>query len=362
MISLLEQIKLEVNSGRVREFKNNDYPNLSGFNYTESCQFGKEWNEINSQCRGIIFEESNCIARPFSKFFNIEEISEDLENKEIDYIQNKEDGSLIISYLYQDEIRFATRGSFHSEQAMLAQKIWNEKYNHKIIDRSFFKEKTLLFELIGPSNINVSRGYQEDNLILLGMIDILSGLELPISEVDYFAEVILGCPRPKIFSAKTVKELYSSVKEDKNPSFEGVVVTFKDGLKVKIKSYLYIELHKIITGSPSKDTLIELWKEYSLSRQFVFLKNMSSIPDEYFEEIKGQIRKIDDLFNSFSDKTNSVFAEMLGDYNAGMPRKDMALKWIDHRWLLSPLFSNDRNVKPILQKVFIKGYMDGDYQ
>jgi len=354
----LEEILEEVKAGRVREFKHLDFQDLSGFNYTDSCQFSREWNDNNILCRGIIFDKERSIARPFSKFFNIEEVKDDLSNKPIKFIQNKEDGSLIITYTYNDKVRFATRGSFHSDQAKIAERIWSERYTDSLYD-SLFLCWTLLFELVGPSNINVSRGYKTDELILLSATSIETGEEAPESFVNEIAER-LGCLRPKLFYAKSVNDLYEKIKENEDPNFEGVVVTFLDGLKVKIKSNLYVNLHKVLTGTFSRDTKLQLWEEMrSTSKILIF--DQLKIPDEFFQEIKIEVDKIDVLFSSVCQNYSSIYLEMLSDFKKEISRKDMALKWSDYRWMLSPIFSSDLDMESYYLRLFKKDYLDGKY-
>lgn len=353
-----EDLDLEVNAERVRAFRHQEYTNLIGYNYTEVCQYSKLWNDTNLLCRGIIFDEDRCIARPFSKFFNIEELTEDLSGKKIKYIQNKEDGSLIISYFYDEKVRFSTRGSFHSEQAKIAERIWQEKYDQKI-PNSIFSDWTFLFELIGPSNINVSRGYKKDDLILLSITSNRTGEEAPDTLIEEFS-FKLGCQRPKLFSANSIEDLYNLIKENKDPNFEGVVVTFLDGMKVKIKSNLYVQLHKVLTGALSKDTKFDLWLEMNQNGKITSLEQLK-IPDEFFSEINKDIMIISDFFDSFCKNTMSVYLDMKKDYNNGSSRKDMALKWENFRWLLHPLFLEQDDIKSYCLRVFKKNYMDGIY-
>jgi len=353
-----EVLDLEVSFGRVRKFQHQEYPELAGYNYTESCQYSKLWNENNILCRGIIFNDSKCIARPFPKFFNIEEISEDLSKKKIKYLQNKEDGSLIITYYHNGKVHFSTRGSFHSDQAKIAEAIWLEEHDKKIEDL-ILSHWTLLFELVGPSNVNVSRGYNSDELILLSMTSIQTGEEATEEFVEEMAKK-LGCKRPTIFSANSINDLYYQIKENKDPNFEGIVVTFLDGMKVKIKSNLYIQLHKVITGVLGKDTKFEIWEEIKQNGKISIFEDLK-IPDEFFAEITREVDIISRHYDGFMAEINSVFIEMKKDYDSGISRKDMALKWSNHRWLLSTIFLNQNDISTSCLKTFKKNYMDGAY-
>jgi RNA ligase len=87
------------------------------YNYTETVQFEGKWDYITSACRGLVVEipSGKIIARPFPKFFNIEE-KKHTESDNFELYQ-KVDGSLGILFRYQGDIVLATRGSFTSDQA-----------------------------------------------------------------------------------------------------------------------------------------------------------------------------------------------------------------------------------------------------
>lgn len=48
---------------------------LTIWNYTEKVQYEKLWDEVTLACRGLVTmdETGEVVARPFKKFFNMEE-------------------------------------------------------------------------------------------------------------------------------------------------------------------------------------------------------------------------------------------------------------------------------------------------
>ena len=101
------------------------------YNYTPKVQYEKLWNEITLQTRGLILDsEMNIIARPFGKFFNLEERQLDEIPKESFEVYEKMDGSLGILYWLNNLPYIATRGSFTSEQSVHATEILHSKYIH----------------------------------------------------------------------------------------------------------------------------------------------------------------------------------------------------------------------------------------
>jgi RNA ligase len=117
---------------------------LSIWNYSPKAQYESAWDQypLLLQTRGLIMDnDGNVVARPFKKFFNIEENrhtpTQDFE------VFEKMDGSCIILFYYNDEWIFATRGSFTSEQAIKAKEL-SSKYPLENLD----KNNTYLFEII----------------------------------------------------------------------------------------------------------------------------------------------------------------------------------------------------------------------
>src|SRR5690348_3368213 len=82
------------------------------YNYTQSAQYDGVWNNETLQCRGLIMDSANTIiARPFPKFFNLQEAidkGEQLPAEEF-VVTEKMDGSLGILYWDGDKPALATR-------------------------------------------------------------------------------------------------------------------------------------------------------------------------------------------------------------------------------------------------------------
>jgi RNA ligase len=100
-----------------------DHPTLplSIYNYSRACQYDNAWDDVTIMCRGLVLDnEGNVVAKPFKKFWNIE------ENYHIptqDFIvQEKLDGSFILAFFYNGELIISSKGSFISDQA-----IWSKK-------------------------------------------------------------------------------------------------------------------------------------------------------------------------------------------------------------------------------------------
>lgn len=115
---------------------------LTIWNYTEKVQYEGLWDEITLQTRGLVTDdEGNVVARPFKKFFNIEE-KKFTPTEEFE-VYEKMDGSLLLVFWYQGQWVVATRGSFTSDQAIKAKELL-KKYNTDIM----FRHLTYCFEII----------------------------------------------------------------------------------------------------------------------------------------------------------------------------------------------------------------------
>jgi RNA ligase len=117
---------------------------LSIYNYSRTCQYDRLWDAVTLDCRGLVLDnEGNVVAKPFPKFFNMEELSDSEIPNESFEVFEKMDGSCIICFYYNDEWIRATRGSFISEQAIMANKLL-QKYPIEKLD----KNNTYIFEII----------------------------------------------------------------------------------------------------------------------------------------------------------------------------------------------------------------------
>ena len=70
---------------------------LSIYNYSQSTQYEKHWDDITLACRGVITDDETgkVIIKPFPKFFNYEELPANMipwSNSDYVYVQEKMDG------------------------------------------------------------------------------------------------------------------------------------------------------------------------------------------------------------------------------------------------------------------------------
>jgi len=297
MNDVLKLAQEEIESGYINAQFHEEAP-LIIFNYTNKAQYDWHWTKATKQCRGLIVDQNgNYIARPFPKFFSVDQLNGKVPNEPFT-VYEKLDGSLGILYHIGDEVRIATRGSFVSPQAIEATKIYQEKYRHVELDRSL----TYLFEIIYPENrIVVDYGDTRD-LILIAVIDTATGIEQDLPEI--------GFPLVKTFDGiNDFEEVLALEDEGK----EGFVIRFESGQRVKIKFAEYKRLHQLLTGVSSK----AIWHLLSIGSDLTDI--IDRVPDEFYEWVSTEENEFRRQFAEIEAKARS---QMI--FDKSKPRKDIA--------------------------------------
>jgi RNA ligase len=304
---------------------------LTILNYTEKAQYERVWNDVTRQCRGLIVRDgSEVVARPFTKFFNYGEHPEgslDLNARAV--VTDKMDGSLGILYPSPEGgYAVATRGSFTSEQAIHATKIWWERYADTTeVDEGI----TWLFEIIYPANRIVCDYGDMDDLVLLGGVDILTGRPI---RPGFF---VYDGPKTKTFDFDTLGEALAA--EPRNGA-EGYVIRFPDHdhLMIKIKQDDYVALHRIVTGLNAR----VVWEQLGDGKDTAAI--CEPLPDELHDWVKqvasdlcGQLEEIQVAAEDEHDRIERSLPE-------GWTRKDyaaVAAKSPNRAWLFMLLDGRD---------------------
>jgi RNA ligase len=255
-------------------------------------QYEAKWDEITLACRGLILNgRGNIVARPFEKFFNYEEFESGKIPDEEFEVYEKMDGSLGILYWLENEPQIASRGSFMSEQA-----IWATDFLHKNHTSAFSKlnkNYTYLFEIIYPENRIVVDYEGKNDLVLLGIIENQTGKDLPL-------ETDLGFSVVKSYAGL---KTYNALKKYDKDNFEGFVLKYSSGLRVKIKLEEYIRLHKILTNLSTLD----IWECLAQDKSFDdFLNN---VPDEFYVWVKTVKADLEKQYQDIETQCKSVFKE-----------------------------------------------------
>lgn len=321
------------------------------FNYTEKCTFDKHWNEYTLASRGIVFEKETgkCVARPFGKFFNLNENAL-ADEKLFDWndfeTYAKMDGSLGIMFYYEMEDsngqlwtwHICTRGSFYSEQAQTAQMMLERRFN---LD-TLCQDNTYLFEIIYPGNrIVVNYGSWED-LSLLAARDTVTGIYYSYHTLCKFTDATGFHIVPKFDLNK--EEVLKAKTEMKGTEDEGFVLVWKDGTRVKVKADDYCRLAKIISHlSP-----LSVWEAFVAGKQFEYLQ---SIPEEILPDALPLFEKLSFQVSLLTNRINQVDVVIERNiFKTTYSQKEYALEVLKQpKWMHSALFARSRREEVVLK-------------
>lgn len=306
--------------GMISVRSHEEYPELVILNYTPIAAYGKNWDEFLIRCRGLIFntDTETVLANPFKKFFNYGETPETLEDHGDEFeAMEKMDGSLGIAYAYDDKVMWATRGSFHSQQAQMAQKIWDEKYSKRtIMEYQMVESITVLAEIIYPENRIVVDYKDMEDLVVLGMIlnddDSENPKDLTYDEMTRIAGY-WNMPMARVFNL-TFEEMLANQKT-LSANDEGYVIRFPDGFRMKIKGEEYVRVHRIVFNLSDKN-LAQGWKDGDITMV------LASIPEEFRADFE---KKVDELELHFGFVTRK-FSKLVADHlSQNKTNKDLGL-------------------------------------
>ena len=258
----LDNLARRIADGYIVERRSNG---LRLWNYTAKAQYEHAWDNETRRCRGLVATDDGLIvSRPFEKFFNVGEY-ESLPVVEPFDVYEKLDGSLIVVANGPAGLCVTSRGSFDSEHAEAARKLWVERYAGTAIPVG----QTWCFELIAPWNRIVVNYGDRTDLVLLAALDNADGSDLPLPVWSWDGPVV----RTFDFGAVSqIVERLAALTADE----EGYVIRFRrSGLRMKAKGDEYVRLHKLVTGCTSR----MIWEQLSTGQPIEPL--LDRVPDEF---------------------------------------------------------------------------------
>lgn len=312
-VNELPELRSMIDGGYVAVHKH-PRANLHIYNYTAKAQYEPLWNETTLTCRGLIATDTgHIVARPFVKFFNIEQV-ESLPDEPYDVFE-KYDGSLGIMYFLNCRPYIATRGRFDSPQARVA----NEMLESDSMD-CFDSDYTYLFEIIHPETRVVVDYAGAKQLVLLAIIHTESG-----------EEVVQGPKSILWFDAAKHGSVISAASYQRDDlqkirgvidggSGEGVVVRYLSGLSVKMKAVEYVRLHKLICGV----NLTTIWDHLRNGHDIDAL--LGRVPDEFYQWVHGSVSVLQGQFSVMQSSAALELSGILLKLGEGASRKKIAIE------------------------------------
>lgn len=269
--------------------------------YTKVCQAERRWDEYTLMCRGLITDlEGNIVSWPFKKFFNVGENGMTFDKLPFDEFEatKKIDGSLGILYQADGIPYISTRGSFISEQAVVANEILWKKYR----GYSFDPGLTYLWEIVYPENKIVVDYKGLRDIVLLEVTRTSDGRSVGRDEVAEIGGEI-GCP--VVESVEVKRDQLTSYRKLNLSDSEGIVIKFKkNDERYKIKFEEYLRLHRLVTGVNTKT----VWEFLSSCKSLEEL--LYNVPDEFYTWVRSTAKDLREEYDRTDLKAREIFNQV----------------------------------------------------
>lgn len=324
MLPTLEEFIKAAEEGRILR---HDFNNLVGFKYTTNTVYSGDWNPVTLYARGIVFDKDTgkVLAYPFEKFFNFGELVDDQSNlttlahdviahqgydnllRDISTqrfrVMDKLDGSLGIMFWTGKTWLIKTAGSFVSEQAL-----WANKWAADNIDvTKLDKNCTYMFEIIYDEDVHPIQ-YDFEGLVLLGINDNTTMKEKPFTDIVHTA-FELKINHAEVLEFTDFDEVVKYAKALPNAK-EGVVVTFDNGFKVKIKGAEFLALQRIFHYlSPAV-----IWENFDWENAESSYCIAAQYAEDFIKNIPEELTDMKEAANQIAEK---FFMNMTEVFNYG---------------------------------------------
>lgn len=301
--------------------------NYVGFKYNINTTFNQLWDDVTINARGITFDKTTgeIVARPFKKFFNHTELmtvdgvlttlGEKLKPEYRPNLigkfrsMNKLDGSLGITFWdkYSDKKnkwRVKTGGSFTADQS-----VWAQEWLYQNVDCTEMNPRyTYLFEIIYNGDRHVVK-YDFEGMALLGVISNETGEEVSLEELIKIAKQ-LNVRMSEIVEFDNFNDMMKVVSQYPK-ELEGVVVTFDNGYKCKLKGIEYCELFKVMNNLTER----EMYMRYNPVTDTFYAnvdptKGYRNIDDEVLE-IPEELPDIRQYADNLREQMHNLFNQTL---------------------------------------------------
>lgn len=292
----LDAINREIEAGYINRQKH-PTADLFIYNYSPRAQWENHWTTETMMCRGLILDsEGKIVARPFPKFFNYEQVVDQIPNEPFE-VFDKLDGSLGILYFDGDKFAIATRGSFTSPQAVEATKML-QGYDAFELESWTASGWTVLFEILFPQNrIVVDYGSRRE-LVLLAAIDNDNGSDMA------YEGGLSNAQWPHIVQRFHGLTDIADIKARNRDNAEGFVLRFASGFRCKVKLAEYVRLHKLLTGITPR----HIWEELKAGRGTAALSDR--VPDEFYKWMSETEAELKSAFIALEIECASLMSDV----------------------------------------------------
>ncbi len=286
-----------------------------------------------------IAADNSIISSGFPKFMNLGEgydkynisVNEILENVNKDLFATlKIDGSLLIRYVRNGQVKWRTRGSLGVGLDNAYEiEYFCEQYP-ALSDPNLFSHESILFEWVTPKN-KIVINYPEPTLYLVGGVQFDVGVPwwnanpklFTISEM-ITAAAVFDTPMTDTYPLRkqsAVNQLIEDLKS--NTKIEGFVLRFADCQRlVKLKTEHYKTLHAL-RSNLTTNRLVELWLQWEQPDWADYQSHFESAYD--YECWEWALPAVSEMFDGIK-KVKRLYG-MICDFvalNNSLPRKEFA--------------------------------------
>ena len=319
-------VQLKKDHHPVFDYKNYDFKGKTYriFNYN-LANYPSFKLDAALECRGITFEINSdgdfvkLVSLPMQKFFNYQEnpFTEGLEDDKIMIAMDKQDGSLISTFLHEGEVYLKSKGAFASQQAVDA--------NNLLDTLPELKAALLKYELLGftvnleytaPDNQIVLQ-YQKPNLAILNVRNRNTGEYLNFDDISAPQEHIVDFATQ--YHGMTLREFAQIVFALKG--IEGFVVLTESGKWIKFKTDWYVQRHNTVskfspfTRKGKKEIIMSVFNETTDDVRQLFNGNKFALDvlsraEQFVVDYMQEIEKdIDAFFEEYGHLEGKYFFE-----------------------------------------------------
>lgn len=252
------------------------------------------------------------------KFFNLNQTPESMYSVVKDYkivqVNNKEDGSIASFVRLPDgSVIGKSKMSFESDQSKAITKIYNSDDEiKKFVDWSLDNDYVAIFEYVSPEN-RIVLNYKNSELILLRIRDNKTGNHLNISN---YLDVIGDIKIAPFEDEQSIEEIVEKSKTITGK--EGWIITFENGMMVKIKTSEYLVLHGLFTSELQREnTLLGLILDDKIDDVLAQL-------GEEGKDKRKEVEVLTNMVNHYITNTSHEVEKLIAEYKGD--RKEFAVK------------------------------------
>lgn len=307
------------------------------------------------ECRGIMFDvtdEPLLVSRPMEKFFNLNEnpMTMDLDLSTVVDVELKADGSLISTYIHNNELYLKSKGSLESDQAIAAMAFLDRPENAK------FKMELFLIAVLG-NTINMEWCAPDNRIVLAYMEPQLTVLNIRNNNTGGYVNKSVIREHANPVYAETLDRWIDDLVVDDPVTFvasipsmedvEGYIVRLESGQRVKIKTEWYLVQHRAKDSINSPRRLFEAVLEEATDD----LRSLFHDDPLVIKLIEEMELKVDGIYNHVVDQVERFY-----ERNKTLERKDYAIlgqKELDKRIFglaMSKFLGRDVDYKAFMKK------------